>query len=167
MAVPASDTASSTPTPPVQLYHQSSQYRFVSHFSSSLRLTAYDPDLCRNWRYSKQGLDKLRRELNEQAVERMKTLWQEERVSSISSSSVPAVILTRSELDNTSDDFYLYSIRSILLESPFRSPYSPSRFNLRNRLPDPGRRTTLGDLLPDSNSSDVWCIRVPRDGSSY
>ena len=35
---------------------------------------------CRNWRYSKQGLEKVRNELNEQAVQRMKSLWEEEKV---------------------------------------------------------------------------------------
>ncbi|GAA5934803.1 TFIIH complex kinase subunit CCL1 [Sporobolomyces koalae] len=57
MAVPASETRSTTR--PIQLYHQSSQFR--------------------NWRYSKAGLDTLRRELNEQAVQRMKSLWEQER----------------------------------------------------------------------------------------
>ncbi|GAA5848299.1 hypothetical protein JCM9279_001002 [Rhodotorula babjevae] len=44
---------------PIQLYHQSSQYR--------------------NWRFSKEQLDKIRQDLNEQAVERVRTLWEEER----------------------------------------------------------------------------------------
>ncbi|GAA5964990.1 hypothetical protein JCM3765_004819 [Sporobolomyces pararoseus] len=56
MAVP---TASSSRPDPIQLYPQSSQFR--------------------NWRYSKQGLEKVRNELNEQAVQRMKTLWEEEK----------------------------------------------------------------------------------------
>ncbi|GJN91207.1 hypothetical protein Rhopal_004225-T1 [Rhodotorula paludigena] len=45
--------------PPVQLYHQSSQYR--------------------HWRYSKEDLDKVRSELNEHAVSRVRSLWEEER----------------------------------------------------------------------------------------
>ncbi|GAA5871504.1 hypothetical protein JCM16303_000776 [Sporobolomyces ruberrimus] len=55
---------------PVQLYPQSSQFR--------------------NWRYSKQGLDKVRRELNEQAVQRMKTLWEEEKAQQESTVSTPS-----------------------------------------------------------------------------
>ncbi|GAA6012916.1 hypothetical protein JCM11491_006225 [Sporobolomyces phaffii] len=61
MNVPASPSAR---PPPTQLYPQSSQFR--------------------NWRYSKQGLDKVRNELNEQAVRRMKSLWEEERVQQAS-----------------------------------------------------------------------------------
>ncbi|KPV77706.1 uncharacterized protein RHOBADRAFT_51524 [Rhodotorula graminis WP1] len=51
MAVQLDQTATSTSRrEPVQLYHQSSQYR--------------------NWRFSKEQLDKIRQDLNEQAVER-------------------------------------------------------------------------------------------------
>ncbi|GAA5889368.1 hypothetical protein JCM5296_006342 [Sporobolomyces johnsonii] len=75
MAVPAASNGSTTPapTPPIPLYHQSSQYR--------------------NWRYSKQELDKIREELNKQAVERVRSLWEEERaqhVAAPTASSAPA-----------------------------------------------------------------------------
>ncbi|GAA5891756.1 hypothetical protein JCM6882_006196 [Rhodosporidiobolus microsporus] len=46
-------------TAPIQLYHQSSQYR--------------------NWRYSKEGLEKIRLDLNTQAIERVRTLKEEEK----------------------------------------------------------------------------------------
>ncbi|GAA5890588.1 hypothetical protein JCM8208_004924 [Rhodotorula glutinis] len=60
MAVQLDQTASGTSSrAPIQLYHQSSQYR--------------------NWRFSKQQLEKIRQDLNEQAVERVRTLWEEER----------------------------------------------------------------------------------------
>ncbi|GAA5836634.1 hypothetical protein JCM11251_002683 [Rhodosporidiobolus azoricus] len=44
---------------PIQLYHQSSQYR--------------------NWRYSKEGLEKIRLDLNTQAIERVRSLKEEEK----------------------------------------------------------------------------------------
>ncbi|GAA5940602.1 hypothetical protein JCM1841_000655 [Sporobolomyces salmonicolor] len=74
MAVPAASNGSTTPAsaPPIPLYHQSSQYR--------------------NWRYSKQELDKVREELNKQAVQRVRSLWEEERAqhaAAPTASSVP------------------------------------------------------------------------------
>ncbi|GAA5866979.1 hypothetical protein JCM8547_008397, partial [Rhodosporidiobolus lusitaniae] len=54
-----SNGATAKQNPPIQLYHRSSQYR--------------------NWRYSKEELAKVRQELNEKAVERVSSLWEEER----------------------------------------------------------------------------------------
>ncbi|BGO92177.1 hypothetical protein NBRC10512_000908 [Rhodotorula toruloides] len=48
-------------SPAVPLYHLSSQFR--------------------HWRYSKEQLEQIRKELNEQAVERVRKLWEEERAS--------------------------------------------------------------------------------------
>ncbi|GAA6051471.1 hypothetical protein JCM3770_004548 [Rhodotorula araucariae] len=48
---------------PVQLYHLSSQYR--------------------HWRFSKDQLEDIRHELNRQAVERVRTLWEEERAQQV------------------------------------------------------------------------------------
>ncbi|BGP16969.1 hypothetical protein JCM10213_007415 [Rhodosporidiobolus nylandii] len=60
MAVaPASASATSQPPVRIQLFHQSSQYR--------------------NWRYAKDGLEKVRQELNTLAVDRVRHLWEEER----------------------------------------------------------------------------------------
>lgn len=38
------------------------------------------PLTSRHWRYSTEGLDKVRSELNEHAVSRVRSLWEEERV---------------------------------------------------------------------------------------
>ncbi|TNY19432.1 cyclin-like protein [Rhodotorula diobovata] len=60
MAVQLDRDGPSTPKrQPVQLYHLSSQYR--------------------HWRFSKEQLAKIRQDLIEQAVERVRTLWEEER----------------------------------------------------------------------------------------
>jgi len=71
---------------PIQLYHQSSQYRFVPlplpRLPADDSSRAHTPLAVRShWRFSKEQLDKIRQDLNEQAVERVRTLWEEERVS--------------------------------------------------------------------------------------
>ncbi|GAA5967467.1 hypothetical protein JCM21900_004843 [Sporobolomyces salmonicolor] len=95
MAVPAASNGSTTPAsaPPIPLYHQSSQYRSAP----PTVLTALNRSLTsyarRNWRYSKQELDKIREELNKQAVQRVQSLWEEERAqhaAATTASSVPA-----------------------------------------------------------------------------
>ncbi|GAA5977908.1 hypothetical protein JCM11641_004326 [Rhodosporidiobolus odoratus] len=71
MAVPSkASTPASRPPVSIQLYHQSSQYR--------------------NWRYSKEGLDQIRAELNVQAIERVRNLWEEERAQQATASSAAA-----------------------------------------------------------------------------
>ncbi|GAA6032556.1 hypothetical protein JCM8097_004814 [Rhodosporidiobolus ruineniae] len=71
MAVPApASSGSSTPVQPIQLYHQSSQYR--------------------HWRYSKEGLNRIRDELNQQAIERVRSMLEEERAQQQVTASTPA-----------------------------------------------------------------------------
>ncbi|KAK4701463.1 cyclin H, partial [Phenoliferia sp. Uapishka_3] len=60
MAIPTSSATSKTPRTPIPLFIQSSQYR--------------------NWRYSKEGLERVRKELNVTAVGRVRSMVEEERV---------------------------------------------------------------------------------------
>lgn len=83
MAVPSSTSLPpAKQTTPIQLYHQSSQYRSVPILSSlsSLARPSHPLALCSNWRYSWEELDKIREDLNAQAVERVRSGWEAERV---------------------------------------------------------------------------------------
>ncbi|GAA6002893.1 hypothetical protein JCM10207_001885 [Rhodosporidiobolus poonsookiae] len=63
-------TSAGLPAAPIPLFHQSSQYR--------------------HWRYSQQGLDKIRQELNAKAIERVRSSWEEERASQATSATPTA-----------------------------------------------------------------------------
>lgn len=67
---------------PVPLYNLSSQYRYEARASLPTMTPAHAGSWTgRNWRYSKAELEAIRQELNIRAVERVKSMVEEERVS--------------------------------------------------------------------------------------
>lgn len=129
-----------------------------------------------NWRYSKQGLAKIRKDLNEQAVERVRGMVEQERVRSLLDTHKKAaafmasysrafqliILLTTGPAAFGTRGFYLDAQRQ-RLGAPFPTNYST--LTLRDPIPHSGGRTVACHLLPHSNLTPLRRLQVQRNGS--